>query len=470
MASQNPIPTYFNPEIGPQYRGLSFEDVANSFNNGQQFSNQIQQQQQQGLLSRLLAQNTGQDGQVDLNKALEAVQANPNQANQPALVNTLSGLIQQREVARLKAQQEADKFKADNAKTTADAEEKAFGTTQNKRNVLNQVWQMAAKSGNANDVLLGLNSAKELGVITPEQYEVQANALKTMQPSDIQRFAGGLALSSDKDQAKYLFETPDNIRDNETSLINNAATVGVQNRKIEQDQQQFLASQAFESQKARIQQNKGELVTGADGNGYIFYPSLGKYEPALDAQGKQLAMPKKASPMNETPEQKMTRIDNALGSADAAKAAARASQDAATLINDIGLYWGTGTTSLLGSVPGTDAKAFQAKLENLKSQVFLPAVKALQGMGALSNAEGEKVSASIANLDPKIGPEAMKQQLSILAKQMSDAAKLANKRTQNYASRGGTIPTKNKPLEVSAPSKSSNSSNAVKDASSKWGI
>lgn len=101
---------------------------------------------------------------------------------------------------------------------------------------------------------------------------------------------------------------------------------------------------------------------------------------------------------------------------------------------------GTGLTSAFGMIPSTDAKDFQARLENLKSQVFLPTVKAMQGMGALSNAEGEKIAAAVANLDPKIGPDAMRQQLSIIARQMANAAQKSKQQTLNYASRGGTIP------------------------------
>lgn len=433
---------YFSPEVALKVQVPDYNSVFDSIQEGMQLGGQIKQLRQSGILSQLLAQNTDAEGKVDYNKALQSVQSNPNQSYQPAMVNTLSGLILQDNSARLKAQQDAEKFKADTAKTTAEAQEKSFSTVQNRMNTVNQIWQRAAKSGNASDVLLGLKTAKELGAITPEQYEANSSALTGMQPNDIMRFASGLALSSEKDQAKYLFETPDNILDNKTSAKNNAATVGVQKDKIAQDQKQFNMSQELEAQKTRIEQNKGQLVTGSDGKGYIFYPSLGKYEPALNDQGIQISMPNKLKTPAETPEQKITRFDNALSSADAAKAAARASVDAAALIKDTGLYLGTGATSFLGGVPGTDAKAFQAKLENLKSQVFLPAVKALQGMGALSNAEGERVSASIANLDPKIGPDAMKEQLTILAKQMSEAAKLASKRTKNYASRGGTIPLK----------------------------
>lgn len=146
MAAQNPIPVYFNPEIGPNYKGISFEEIANSFNNGQQFSHQIQQQQQQGLLARLLAQNTNADGQVDLNKSLQSVQTNPNQSYRPEMVNTLSGLIQQRNVSQLKAQQEAEKFNLDISKGNAEVGEKQLGNTQKGQTLLSNLIATSPKA------------------------------------------------------------------------------------------------------------------------------------------------------------------------------------------------------------------------------------------------------------------------------------------------------------------------------------
>lgn len=62
------------------------------------------------------------------------------------------------------------------------------------------------------------------------------------------------------------------------------------------------------------------------------------------------------------------------------------------------------TGGLLGGwvVPGTDAADFKAELDAMKAQVFLPMVQSMKGMGALSNAEGEKLTASIGALDPKM--------------------------------------------------------------------
>lgn len=54
------------------------------------------------------------------------------------------------------------------------------------------------------------------------------------------------------------------------------------------------------------------------------------------------------------------------------------------------------------SVPGSPAAGFEAQLETFKSQLFLPMVQQLKGMGALSNAEGEKLTAAAGALSTKM--------------------------------------------------------------------
>jgi len=48
---------------------------------------------------------------------------------------------------------------------------------------------------------------------------------------------------------------------------------------------------------------------------------------------------------------------------------------------------------------GTNAADFAAELAAMKAQVFLPMVQSMKGMGALSNAEGERLTAAIGALD-----------------------------------------------------------------------
>lgn len=67
----------------------------------------------------------------------------------------------------------------------------------------------------------------------------------------------------------------------------------------------------------------------------------------------------------------------------------------------------TGGSSMFNrfAIPGTDRRGFLAKLETFQSQLFLPMVQQLRGMGALSDAEGKKLTQAAGALDPTM-PEA----------------------------------------------------------------
>lgn len=57
---------------------------------------------------------------------------------------------------------------------------------------------------------------------------------------------------------------------------------------------------------------------------------------------------------------------------------------------------------VVSAIPGTDAAGFMSQLETFKAQTFIPMVSALKGMGALSDAEGKKLTAAVGALDPKM--------------------------------------------------------------------
>jgi len=60
------------------------------------------------------------------------------------------------------------------------------------------------------------------------------------------------------------------------------------------------------------------------------------------------------------------------------------------------------TGGVASMIPGTDAAGFASQLETFKAQTFIPQVAALKGMGALSDAEGKKLTAAVGALDPKM--------------------------------------------------------------------
>lgn len=96
------------------------------------------------------------------------------------------------------------------------------------------------------------------------------------------------------------------------------------------------------------------------------------------------------------------------------------------LTRSVGLY------SKVPTIPGSDSANFQAELETFKSQAFIPMVSQLKGMGALSDAEGKKLTAAVGALDPRMSEEAFKSSIDRVVSDM-DAARARVARTAKGA-------------------------------------
>jgi hypothetical protein len=82
-----------------------------------------------------------------------------------------------------------------------------------------------------------------------------------------------------------------------------------------------------------------------------------------------------------------------------------------------GLSASVGKNSLFPTVPGSDSANFQSLLKTLKSQQFLTGVKALKssgGGGALSDAEGAKITDAVGNLDLSQSEDAFKANVNTI--------------------------------------------------------
>lgn len=91
------------------------------------------------------------------------------------------------------------------------------------------------------------------------------------------------------------------------------------------------------------------------------------------------------------------------------------------LANHPGLEGTVGFSLGQRHIPGTDAASFDARLETLKSQAFLPMVAQLKGMGQLSDAEGKKLTAAIGALDPRMSEKEFKASLETVRSDMNAA-------------------------------------------------
>lgn len=123
--------------------------------------------------------------------------------------------------------------------------------------------------------------------------------------------------------------------------------------------------------------------------------------------------------------QEAADVERVRSLADKSASTQTALDNIAQLLVDPGRKAGTGASSFLGNIPGTAARSFQARLETFKAQTFIPMVSALKGMGALSDAEGKKLSAAVGALDPNMREEDFESELRKVAKTLYGKAKIA---------------------------------------------
>ena len=83
-----------------------------------------------------------------------------------------------------------------------------------------------------------------------------------------------------------------------------------------------------------------------------------------------------------------------------------------------GLSKAVGIRSAFPTVPGSDAANFEARLDTFKAQTFLPMVQSLKGMGALSDAEGKKLSDAVGALSPKMSEKAFRGSIGKIRNQL----------------------------------------------------
>ena len=130
-----------------------------------------------------------------------------------------------------------------------------------------------------------------------------------------------------------------------------------------------------------------------------------------------------------------TQIENAStlkGQGSALESLRRTIRTGEQLLEHPGREMATGGSSFMSMIPGTDAKGFSANLETFKSQNFLPAVAQMKGAGALSDAEGKKLTDAIGALDPQMPQDEFKKSL----KQIVDDLHAAEKRMPGYKGGG----------------------------------
>lgn len=111
------------------------------------------------------------------------------------------------------------------------------------------------------------------------------------------------------------------------------------------------------------------------------------------------------------------------------------------LLSSPGREGATGMINVQRFVPGTNAADFAAEVETLKAQTFLPMVQQLRGMGALSNAEGDKLNAAVGALNFNMSEKAFQESLGRIRDQFGSALQRSGVDTKDLANWGLEAPS-----------------------------
>lgn len=208
----------------------------------------------------------------------------------------------------------------------------------------------------------------------------------------------------------------------------NAAALGTEQRAIDQapaDLAKKNAEAGIKTAEAGVapEKNALEIANAAED---IETKRANREIAALDTQIKQ------ANSETQRGELILKRDELVQKQAEKAKVEGGAAQDAVDTLNQTratidalmnhpslkggALLGGAGTITgkYIGNIPGTDDKDFRAQIETLQAQNFQSQIKTMTGMGALSDAEGKRLSAAIANLDPDQSAKQLKNNLGVV--------------------------------------------------------
>jgi hypothetical protein len=87
---------------------------------------------------------------------------------------------------------------------------------------------------------------------------------------------------------------------------------------------------------------------------------------------------------------------------------------ASAIMNSPGLSGATGLSSLFPTAPGSKTAKTESLIDTLNSKTYLDSVQQMKGMGALSDAEGKKLSSAIASLNTNMSEKDFKGSLNTI--------------------------------------------------------
>ena len=108
-----------------------------------------------------------------------------------------------------------------------------------------------------------------------------------------------------------------------------------------------------------------------------------------------------------------------------------------------GLSRSVGMIGAFPTMPGSESANFKAELDTFQSQAFIPMVSQLKGMGALSDAEGKKLTAAVGALNPAMGEKAFRESIDRITTEMDAARQRVSGQATPKPNQMDALPTAN---------------------------
>ena len=287
---------------------------------GSAMQQEIQQQNNAGLqkLIGTLGQ-IGYDSKVRKMRQLTSPEDQQAFANNSLFANKLNTQLAADRAAAAKAAADQLKFDADLNKTYAEtyklgSESGKISTETGitRQNNTGSIWS-AFLTGGPVAAKAQLENMKNNGVISPESYQAELDALTNMPTNAAEAQQYALGRFKGLQDPKYSLTTADNVLDNNTSADNNIRSTNAQiygiNKTAEtadENRAVQLKRLEFDQQQAEIKNGQGEIKE-ANGKLWIVYKD-GTARPAVDANGTQLAASKANNPQAQAQNEEAMRI------------------------------------------------------------------------------------------------------------------------------------------------------------------
>lgn len=152
-------------------------------------------------------------------------------ANKSIYAPQLNAQIKADQAAALQAQMVQQKHASDISKTNSEAfknnqQGSGFGLDNGQKQLgaINSAIQQASMTGDKTAAIIGLDAARRVGLVSPDDYNQHYKVLNAMTPEEVKSYAQSVTFANAKDPASIAFQTANNVADNATSIANNTLT------------------------------------------------------------------------------------------------------------------------------------------------------------------------------------------------------------------------------------------------------